>query len=119
MIAEADTGIGKTFISVFHAKHYGGKVLFLAHLKDILGSEGAEGSFKKGWPENNKDIGFLHGEKKEFNSSLFTLGNRLGDGTPAEVAFAKVAQSTKGQKTSDFFRIVNNLSYYCWYYCNL
>jgi hypothetical protein len=45
--------------------------------------------------------------EKEFNSSLFTLGNRLGDGTPAEVAFAKVAQSTKGQKTSDFFRIVN------------
>ena len=26
------TGIGKTFISIFHAKHYGGKVLFLAHL---------------------------------------------------------------------------------------
>jgi len=45
--------------------------------------------------------------EKEFNSSLFTLGNRLGDGTPAEVAFAKVAQSTKGQKTSDFFNIVN------------
>jgi len=45
--------------------------------------------------------------EKEFNSSLFTLGNRLGDGTPAEVAFAKVAASTKGQKTSDFFNIVN------------
>ena len=43
----------------------------------------------------------------EFNSSLFTLGNRLGDGTPAEIAFAKVAESTRGQKTSDFFRIVN------------
>jgi len=45
--------------------------------------------------------------EKEFNSSLFTLGNRLGDGTPAEVAFAKVAESTKGQKTSDFFKIIN------------
>ena len=45
--------------------------------------------------------------EKEFNSSLFTLGNRLGDGTPAEIAFAKVAASTKGQKTSDFFNIVN------------
>jgi hypothetical protein len=45
--------------------------------------------------------------EKEFNSSLFTLGNRLGDGTPAEIAFAKVAASTKGQKTEDFFRIVN------------
>jgi hypothetical protein len=45
--------------------------------------------------------------EKEFNSSLFTLGNRLGDGVPAEIAFAKVAESTKGQKTYDFFNIVN------------
>ncbi|MEN9625851.1 MAG: hypothetical protein RL557_179 [archaeon] len=45
--------------------------------------------------------------EKEFNSSLFSLGNRLGDGIPAEIAFAKVSESTKGQKTSDFFRIVN------------
>jgi len=45
--------------------------------------------------------------EREFNSSLFTLGNRLGDGTPAEIAFAKVAESTKGQKTEKFFRIVN------------
>ena len=46
--------------------------------------------------------------EKEFNSTLFSLGNRLGDGVPAEIAFAKVAESTKGQKTSDFFRIVNS-----------
>jgi hypothetical protein len=45
--------------------------------------------------------------EKEFNNSLFTLGNRLGDGTPAEIAFAKVQESTRGQKTEDFFRIVN------------
>jgi len=45
--------------------------------------------------------------EREFNSSLFTLGNRLGDGTPAEIAFAKVAESTKGQRTENFFRIVN------------
>ncbi|MEK6914454.1 MAG: hypothetical protein AABW83_02275 [Nanoarchaeota archaeon] len=45
--------------------------------------------------------------ENEFNSSLFTLGNRIGDGVPAEIAFAKVAQSTRGQKTSDFFKIVN------------
>jgi len=44
----------------------------------------------------------------EFNSSLFTLGNRLGDGTPAEIVFAKVAESVRGQKTEDFFRIVNS-----------
>jgi len=45
--------------------------------------------------------------EKEFNSSLFTLGNRLGDGVPAEIAFAKVAESTRGQKTNEFFNIVN------------
>ena len=45
--------------------------------------------------------------EKEFNTSLFTLGNRLGDGVPAEIAFAKVAHSTKGQRTHDFFNIVN------------
>ncbi len=44
----------------------------------------------------------------EFNSSLFTLGNRLGDGIPAEIAFSKVADSLKGQRTADFFKIVNN-----------
>ena len=45
--------------------------------------------------------------EKEFNNSLFTLGNRLGDGTPAEIAFAKVAESSKGQRTENFFKIVN------------
>jgi len=45
--------------------------------------------------------------EKEFNSSLFTLGNRLGDGTPAEIAFSKVAESSRGQKTENFFKIVN------------
>lgn len=45
--------------------------------------------------------------EKEFNSSLFILGNRLGDGIPAEIAFAKVAESAKGQKTEKFFQIVN------------
>tara|TARA_Y100000310_G_scaffold138173_1_gene137072 strand:- start:5750 stop:7972 length:2223 start_codon:yes stop_codon:yes gene_type:complete len=45
--------------------------------------------------------------EKEFNNSLFTLGNRLGDGVPAEIAFARVAESSKGQKTEKFFQIVN------------
>jgi len=47
------------------------------------------------------------GLEKEFNSSLFTLGNRLGDGNPAEIAFAKVAESSKGQRTENFFKIVH------------
>jgi len=45
--------------------------------------------------------------EKEFTSSLFQLGNRLGDGLPAEMAFAKVAESSKGTATEDFFKIVN------------
>jgi hypothetical protein len=51
--------------------------------------------------ENTKQL------EREFTNSLFQLGNRLGDGTPAEIAFAKVADSTRGQKTEDFFRRVN------------
>lgn len=43
----------------------------------------------------------------EFTSSLFQLGNRIGDGLPAEVAFGKVMDSTKGTATEGFFRIVN------------
>jgi len=43
----------------------------------------------------------------EFNNSLFQLGNRLGDGMPAEMAFGRVAESSKGQITEDFFRMVN------------
>jgi len=45
--------------------------------------------------------------EKEFTSSLFQLGNRMGDGTPAEIAFAKVAESSKGTETEGFFRLVN------------
>ncbi|MCR4285135.1 MAG: hypothetical protein NUV97_03785 [archaeon] len=45
--------------------------------------------------------------EKEFTSSLFQLGNRIGDGIPAEIAFAKIADSTKGTATEGFFRLVN------------
>lgn len=43
----------------------------------------------------------------EFNNSLFQLGNRLGNGTPAELVFSNVAESSKGLITEDFFRKVN------------
>lgn len=43
----------------------------------------------------------------EFNNSLFQLGNRIGNGVPPELAFSKVAESTKGLKTEDFFKRVN------------
>jgi Flp pilus assembly protein TadB len=45
--------------------------------------------------------------EEEFTNSLFQLGNRLGDGIPAEIAFAKVAEATQGQKTEGFFSFVN------------
>jgi hypothetical protein len=51
--------------------------------------------------EQSKDL------EQEFTSSLFQLGNRLGDGLPAEVAFLKVADSSRGTATEDFFKIVN------------
>ena len=45
--------------------------------------------------------------EEEFTNSIFQLGNRLGDGIPAEIAFGEVAQSTKSQRTHDFFSLVN------------
>ena len=45
--------------------------------------------------------------EKEFNNSLFQLGNRIGNGTPVELAFGKVAESTKSLLTHDFFKSVN------------
>ena len=45
--------------------------------------------------------------ENEFTNSLFQLGNRLGDGMPAEIAFQHVASSTRGQVTEGFFRTVN------------
>lgn len=51
--------------------------------------------------ENTKNL------EAEFTNSIFQLGNRLGSGTPGEIAFGKVAESTKHQKTHDFFSLVN------------
>jgi hypothetical protein len=45
--------------------------------------------------------------ESEFTGSLFQLGNRLGDGLPAEVAFTKVAESSKGTMAERFFNTVS------------
>ena len=45
--------------------------------------------------------------EEEFTNSLFQLGNRIADGNPAEIAFAKVSDSTRGQITQNFFALVN------------
>jgi len=43
----------------------------------------------------------------EFASALFQLGNRLGDGIPAELAFSKVADVMEGTVSGDFFNEVS------------
>ncbi|MEK6848673.1 MAG: hypothetical protein AABX65_03510, partial [Nanoarchaeota archaeon] len=45
--------------------------------------------------------------ESEFASSLFQLGNRLADGVPAEIVFSRVAESSKGLITENFFRTIN------------
>lgn len=45
--------------------------------------------------------------EKEFNNSLFQLGNRIANGTPSELVFGLVAESSKGLVTENFFRRVN------------
>jgi len=42
----------------------------------------------------------------EFASALFQLGNRLGDGLPAEIAFAKVADGMRGTTSGNFFNLI-------------
>ncbi len=51
--------------------------------------------------ENTKQL------EEEFNNSLFQVGNRLGNGVPPELVFGKIAESSKGLKTEDFFNRVN------------
>jgi len=64
-------------------------------------------AFKKKTQELIKEREKTKQLEVEFNNSLFQLGNRIGNGTPPELAFSKVAESTKGLKTEDFFRRVN------------
>tara|TARA_Y100000310_G_scaffold341309_2_gene440067 strand:- start:157 stop:1962 length:1806 start_codon:yes stop_codon:yes gene_type:complete len=44
--------------------------------------------------------------EKEFSSALFQLGNRLGDGLPAEVAIPRVAEIMKESTSGKFFSLV-------------
>ncbi|MFH1452990.1 MAG: hypothetical protein ABIH00_03290 [Armatimonadota bacterium] len=44
----------------------------------------------------------------EFAAALFQLGNRLGDGIPAETAFAKVSNAMEGTISGNFFLMVSN-----------
>jgi len=51
--------------------------------------------------ENTKKL------ENEFASALFQLGNRLGDGLPAEIAFGRVAEVMRDTTSGNFFRIVS------------
>lgn len=46
--------------------------------------------------------------EEEFSQALFQLGNRLGDGIPAEIAVGRVASSMKGTVSGDFFQLVSD-----------
>ncbi len=46
--------------------------------------------------------------EQEFASALFQLGNRLGDGIPAEMACGKVADSMEGTVSGNFFSLVSS-----------
>jgi hypothetical protein len=49
--------------------------------------------------------------EQEFAAALFQLGNRLGDGLPAEIAFSKVAEVMEGTLSGKFFQMVaDNIS---------
>lgn len=44
--------------------------------------------------------------EQEFAGALFQLGNRIGDGLPVEIAFAKVAAVMNGTTSGKFFELV-------------
>jgi hypothetical protein len=46
--------------------------------------------------------------EEEIASSIFQLGNRIGDGIPAEIAFGKVAEQIEGTYSGGFFQTVSN-----------
>jgi len=67
--------------------------------------------FSMSYKEKTKELILERDKTKqlevEFNNSLFQIGNRIGNGTPPEIVFGKIADSAKGLKTEDFFRRVD------------
>tara|TARA_Y100000310_G_scaffold345485_1_gene465537 strand:- start:6328 stop:7638 length:1311 start_codon:yes stop_codon:yes gene_type:complete len=45
--------------------------------------------------------------EEEFSGAIFQLGNRIGDGIPAEMAFGDVARAMEGTPTGQFFSTVD------------
>jgi len=102
-------------VKIFHFIDYNGSTVGpfgpVAALLSLLIPLSLALFFSIAYKAKTKDLIKSRNETKEleseFTNSLFQLGNRLGDGTPAEIAFAKVASSTRGQKTENFFALVN------------
>ncbi len=46
--------------------------------------------------------------EKEFASAIFQLGNRIGDGIPAEIAFSKIAEVMQNTNSGRFFELASN-----------
>jgi len=60
------TGLGKTYLSAFDAKNFGGKTLFIVHRDEIL--KKSQKSFKAVWPE--KSSGFFNAEEKNTKADI-------------------------------------------------
>jgi hypothetical protein len=60
----------------------------------------------------NKKIMILQNKiqkiEDQFSSAIFQLGNRIGENVPAEAAFGRVAENTKGSEISKFFEVVDS-----------
>lgn len=85
-------GIGALFLSLFIP-------LGIAFFFSIANKSKTAGLIED--RENTKKL------EAEFNNSLFQIGNRIGNGTPPELVFGKIAESSKGLVTENFFKLVN------------
>jgi len=85
-------GIGALFLSLFIP-------LGIALFFSIAYKSKTEGLIEE--REKTKEL------EAEFNNSLFQIGNRIGNGTPPELVFGKIAESSRGLVTEDFFKLVN------------
>lgn len=85
-------GLGATFLSIFVplAIGLGLGLYFRLTTKNIIKVR-----------EESKKL------ENEFSGALFQLGNRLGDGLPAEIAFGKVAEIMEGTASGNFFKVVS------------
>ncbi len=96
---------------IFYFEDGKGPFGLIAILLSLFIPLGAALFFSTVYTQRTKDLIKSRDETKnleqEFTNSLFQLGNRIGDGMPAEIAFAHVAESTRGQTTEGFFRMVN------------